>query len=45
MKVNETKYECDFCQALVTKLWPVNAGLWAICRKCYDHIYGRGEEE
>ncbi len=56
MKVNETmpesdmkaawpKYECDFCQAMVTNLWPVNAGLWAICRTCYDHIYGLGEEE
>ncbi len=45
LKVIEFECECDFCGAKVANLWPVNAGLYAICRKCYDHIYGVGEEE
>ena len=42
-----TEYICDFCEITAPFLFPLNDGMWAICRDCYDHIYdeARGEEE
>ncbi len=44
---------CDFCDRASDYLLPVNDGVWAICRACYDIEFGvvdriknsRGEEE
>lgn len=33
------KNECDFCQAKVPHLHPVNDGAWAICDMCMDLHY------
>ena len=38
------KMPCDFCDSHAPCLIPINDGIWAICRDCYDHVYG-GEEE
>ena len=38
------KIPCDFCDAHAPCLIPINDGLWAICRECYDHVYGGDEE-
>ncbi len=35
LKVNE----CDFCQSESEHLYPVNDGLWAICKVCMDIHY------
>ncbi len=32
--------ECDFCNRESEYLYPVNAGLWAICRECMEFEYG-----
>jgi hypothetical protein len=36
LKVNE----CDFCESKSEHLYPINDGLWAICKACYDLEYG-----
>ncbi len=36
LKVNE----CDFCDSKSEHLYPINDGLWAICKSCYDLEYG-----
>ena len=40
MKVSETEYECDFCERKAPHLFPINGGLWAICRECMEFEYG-----
>lgn len=42
--MSETEYECDFCEEKKPFLFPLNDGIWAVCRDCYDHVFG-GEEE
>ncbi len=39
LKVSETKYECDFCQGKSYALYPINDGLWAVCKVCMDLHY------
>ena len=40
MKVSESEsFECDFCDAAVKHLHPINDGLWAICGACMDIHY------
>ena len=48
MKPASNNHEClcDFCDRASDYLLPINDGMWAICRACYDIEYqGRGEEE
>ncbi len=40
VKVSETEYECDFCERKFAHLFPINGGLWAICRECMEFEYG-----
>ena len=28
--------ECDFCNAESEHLYPINDGLWAVCKPCMD---------
>ena len=40
MKVSETeRFACDFCDAQVKSLHPINDGAWAICGACMDIHY------
>ncbi len=36
----KVKYECDFCGAKYSHLYPINDGAWAICKMCMDLTYG-----
>lgn len=37
--MTESVSECDFCTAKVPHLYPINDGLWAICKVCMDIYY------
>ena len=38
MKV-KSESECDFCSAKTPHLYPINDGLWAICKVCMHIEY------
>jgi hypothetical protein len=35
----KVKNECDFCSATTQHLYPINDGLWAICKVCMHIEY------
>jgi hypothetical protein len=35
----KVKNECDFCSAKTEHLYPINDGLWAICKVCMHIEY------
>ena len=37
---SESKFECDFCGKMYPYLFPINGGLWTICKECMEFEYG-----